>query len=95
MRIRSSGAPEIEWSRTYGGADRDLANCVVNASDGGYLMAGVTESFGAGGTDFWLVKVTSSGVMQWNKTLGGSQDDFAWCVVATSDGGYAIAGDMY
>lgn len=92
QRAKSFGAPEIEWSRTYGGVDRDSATCVVNASDGGYLMTGITESFGAGGRDFWLVKVTSSGVMQWNKTVGGDQDDDARCVVVTSDGGYAIAG---
>ncbi|MFQ6068422.1 MAG: CARDB domain-containing protein [Candidatus Bathyarchaeia archaeon] len=84
--------PTIEWNRTYGGMDYDWAWSVVQTSDGGYAMAGLTWSFGVAGPDFWLVKVDSSGNMQWDKTYGGSSDDGAYSVVQTSDGGYAIAG---
>jgi len=81
-----------EWSKTYGGAGSDEAFSLVQASDGGYALAGYTGSFGAGGNDFWLVKTDAAGNMQWNKTYGGAGFDFPRSLVATSDGGYAIAG---
>jgi predicted secreted protein len=51
-----------------------------------------TNSFGAGGNDFWLIKTDATGVMQWNKTYGGTGAENANCMVLTSEGGYAIAG---
>jgi hypothetical protein len=80
------------WSKTYGGADHDVAYSVVQTSDGGYAIVGRTGSFGAGYHDFWLVKADAGGNMQWNKTYEGALDDVAYSVVQTSDGGYAIAG---
>jgi hypothetical protein len=64
----------------------------VQTVDGGYALAGLTYSFGAGGLDFWLVKTDASGTMMWNKTYGGTNWDMAFALVQTSDGGYAIAG---
>lgn len=83
---------ETEWTRTYGGANDDRASCVIQTSDDGYAIAGRTNSFGAGGYDFWLVKTNSSGDMEWNKTLGGARDDYARAVIQTTDGGFAVAG---
>jgi hypothetical protein len=80
------------WSQAYGGAGDDWACSVVATSDGGYAIAGTTDSFGAGGADFWLVKTDANGVMEWNRTYGGTGDDLACSLVATSDGGYALAG---
>ena len=71
----------------------DGAYSVVQTSDGGYAMAGHTDSFGAGNYDFWLVKVDASGNAMWNQTYGGANSDIALSVVQTSDGGYAIAGE--
>jgi hypothetical protein len=82
-----------EWNKTYGGTEGDVALSVVQTSDGGYATAGCTDSYGVGGFDFWLVKTDSSGNMQWNKTYGGAQDDFARALVQSGDGGYAMAGD--
>jgi hypothetical protein len=82
----------IQWNRTYGGTGEDVAYSLVASTDGGYVLAGDTWSFGAGGADFWLVKTDSLGNMQWNKTYGGTGDDCARTLVVTSDGGYAIAG---
>jgi hypothetical protein len=65
---------------------------VVQTGDGGYAIAGFTESFGAGGWDFWLVKTDASGNLEWDKTYGGVEDDSARHAFQTSDGGYAIAG---
>jgi hypothetical protein len=92
QQTESSEPPATEWTRTYGGADIEGAFCVVETSDGGYALAGYTISFGAGGMDFWLVKVDSSGSQEWDKAYGGTNDEQAVCVVETSDGGYALAG---
>ena len=82
----------MQWNKTYGGTGNDEARSLVATPDGGYGMAGRTESFGAGGYDFWLVKVDSSGNTQWNQTYGGPDNDYPSCIVQASDGGYAIAG---
>jgi hypothetical protein len=88
----ASVAAASMWSQTYGGTGNDYAYSVVATFDGGYAVAGSTESFGAGGEDFWLVKTDEFGNMEWNQTYGGAEDDVACSLVATSDGGYAIAG---
>ena len=84
--------PETEWNQTYGGTSDDQAYSVVQTGDGGYAIAGSTNSFGVGGWDFWLVRTDSTGNMQWNQTYGGTGWDRAYSVVQTGDGGYAIAG---
>jgi len=64
----------------------------VQTDDGGYALAGTTESFGTGDYDFWLVKTDASGAMQWSQTYGGTYAEEAYALVQTGDGGYAIAG---
>jgi len=88
----SSAPPPTEWNKTYGGTGDDWAGSVVQTSDGGFVMAGGTDSFGAGDYDFWLVKTDAEGNMEWNKTYGGTDIDTARSVIQTGDGGYAIAG---
>jgi len=80
------------WSRTYGGAGQEVAYSLVETSDGGYAIAGYTNSSGAGYDDFWLVKTDANGNIEWNKTYGGAGSDRAYSLVETSDGGYALAG---
>jgi hypothetical protein len=89
---KAAEPPATEWTHPYGGANWDGAQSLVQAGDGGYVMAGSTLSYGAGGYDFLLVKTDANGNMQWNKPYGGSNDDMAYSVVQASDGGYAIAG---
>jgi len=84
--------PATEWNKTFGGIGYDWAYSVVQTSDGGYLVAGLTSSFGAGQSDVWLVKTDSAGNMEWNKTYGGAGHDGALSVQKTSDGGYIVAG---
>jgi len=84
--------PATEWNKTYGGAHNDQAWSVEQTSDGGYIIAGDTSSFGAGGRDFWLVKTDGSGNPQWNKTYGEAGEDTAWSVQQTGDGGFIVAG---
>jgi len=83
----------VRWSKRYGGVYDDCAFCVQQTSDMGYVVTGSTDSSGAGGSDFWLVKADSNGNMQWNKTFGGSNSDRAFSVAQTADGGYIIAGE--
>jgi hypothetical protein len=90
--VRTDSSGNAQWSQTYGGRAQDGAYSVIQTSDGGYALAGYTDSFGAGSFDFWLVKTNSSGGMMWNQTYGGTGDDEVSCVIQTSDGGYALAG---
>jgi hypothetical protein len=90
--IKTDASGNIEWNQTYGGTEPDIAFSVNQTSDGGYILAGETPSFGAGDYDFWLVKTDSSGNMEWNQTYGGTEVDWAWSMVVASDGGYALAG---
>jgi uncharacterized delta-60 repeat protein len=90
VKLYSSGS--VAWTKTIGGSGDDQANSVVQSSDGGYVVAGYTTSFGASGADMYVVKLGSGGNVQWTKTIGGSDDDFANSVIQSSDGGYVIAG---
>ncbi|UCC33796.1 MAG: hypothetical protein JSW53_01985, partial [Candidatus Bathyarchaeota archaeon] len=90
VKTDSSGA--VQWNQTYGGAGSDYPHSVLQTSDGGYALAGYTNSYGAGDHDSWLVKTGSSGVMQWNQTYGRANSDVAYSMVRTDDGGYALAG---
>jgi uncharacterized delta-60 repeat protein len=89
----SRSSPVEEWSQTFGGSSNDYGYSVAVTSDGGYIIAGYTESYGAGGYDVWLIKTGADGDEEWNQTFGGLSDDFGYSVAQTSDGGYIIAGD--
>ncbi|NQS97598.1 MAG: right-handed parallel beta-helix repeat-containing protein, partial [candidate division Zixibacteria bacterium] len=80
------------WSQTIGGSDFEKAYSVQQTADGGYIIAGYTSSYGAGGYDAYLIKTDTSGNEQWSQTFGGSDNDFGYSVQQTSDGGYIITG---
>ena len=80
------------WEKTYGGSDDDRAYSIQQTTDGGYIVAGRTNSFGAGYADVYLIKLDADGKMVWEKTYGGSDDDGAWSIQQTKDGGYIVAG---
>ena len=84
--------PEEEWSSTFGGADDDRGYSVQQTSDGGFIIVGLTKSFGAGEYDVYLVKTGASGNEEWSKTFGGSDWDWGSSVQQTSDGGFVIIG---
>ena len=70
----------------------DRATSLIQITDGGYAVAGLTSSKGAGGEDFWVIKLDKQGKMVWDRTYGGSVDDRATSLIQTTDGGYAVAG---
>ncbi|MGR3177185.1 MAG: hypothetical protein ACUZ8E_03905 [Candidatus Anammoxibacter sp.] len=82
-----------QWAATYGGVGGDEAEIIQQTSDGGYIVAGETRSFGAGGGDLWVLKLDSSGGVQWQKTYGGTNDDKPVFIQQTSDGGYIVVGE--
>jgi hypothetical protein len=81
------------WIKTFGGSSSDGGSSVQQTSDGGYIIAGGTESYGTGSWDVYLVKTDASGNQQWYRTFGDSSwDEGAYSVQQTTDGGYIIAG---
>jgi hypothetical protein len=86
--FKTNSTGYTEWNQTYGDGS---AASLVATSDGGYAISGSAPD-GNGWGDFWLVKTDASGNMEWNQTYGGISDDVARSLVATSDGGYALAG---
>jgi hypothetical protein len=90
--IKTDSGGTLQWDQTYGGSGNDIGYSVRQTTDGGFVIAGFTESYGAGGWDVWLIKTDSGGVLQWDQTFGGSADDTGYSVRQTTDGGYVIAG---
>jgi hypothetical protein len=104
--IKLDRSGNIVWQKTLGGTGDDQANAITASSDGGFIVAGSAGntsgyvggyesgdvSGNRGEIDFWVVKLTNSGNLVWQKSLGGSGSDYAYAVTATSDGGCAVAG---
>ncbi|WP_340201282.1 hypothetical protein [Ascidiimonas sp. W6] len=95
-RLNASGA--IVWQRYFGGTNNDRAHAVVQANDGGFVLAGYTESDdfdiseSNGSYDFWALKISADGAQLWERTYGGSGIDRANAIVKTLDNGYIIVG---
>lgn len=84
------GTPE--WARAYGGPEHDAAKAIIQAADGGFLVAGETWGFGARTSDILLVKIGADGSLEWGKTYGGPGIDRAVSLVGTTDGGCVVSG---
>ena len=72
IKFNSSG---VEWNRTFGGIYSDRGNSIVLDSFDNIYITGYTKSFGAGGSDIWVLKINSTGVLEWNHTWGGIYDE--------------------
>jgi uncharacterized protein YegL len=90
--------PKLIWQKTLGGSSSEDVSSFQQTKDGGYIIAGSTNSNdmdvtgNRGMADYWIVKLNAKGVIEWQKTFGGTGDDFAKSIMQTSDGGYVVAG---
>ncbi len=82
----------IPWQRTYGGPEDDWANEIAMLPDGGFIVAGWTESTGAGKEDAWLLRLDCFGTILWERTCGGGEDEKAIAVAVPPGGGFIVAG---
>ena len=96
--VKLDNGANILWQKSLGGSGNDFPRSVVAMADGSCVVAGSTASVDGqvtgnhGGQDFWVVRLDNTGALQWQKCLGGSGDDNAFSVAATSDGGFLVAG---
>lgn len=81
-----------KFMKAYGGGALDQLYSIASTTDSGYILAGKTRSFGAGGDDAYLVKVDKGGNVQWSRAFGGSNDDAAFGVAQAHNGGYIAVG---
>jgi len=90
LKLNADGT--VAWQNDYGDVGDDRAYAVSATVDGGYIVAGGTSSFGAGGYDLWLLKLQANGAVTWQKAYGETGDEEARAVQETIDGGYILAG---
>jgi WD40 repeat protein len=91
--LKLSQAGEVQWQCAYGGSLSDDANAILETRDGGFLIAGWSESFGAGGSDAWVVSLDSAGNVLWQKTYGGEGNDRIWGMLEMPDGTLVLVGE--
>ena len=92
--LKLSPVGDVEWQKTYGGDADDSAYYVQQTMDGAYIVVGNTNSFGAGSIDFWVLRLSSTGDVEWQKAYGGSDSDEVHSGQQTMDGGYIVAGGI-
>lgn len=96
--VKLNSAGDIQWQKSLGGSNVDAAQSIRQTTDGGYIIAGSSNSGDGdvtgnhGNYDYWIVKLDANGDMQWQKSLGGSGMDMAQSIQQTSEGGYIVAG---
>ncbi|MCP4633362.1 MAG: T9SS type A sorting domain-containing protein [candidate division Zixibacteria bacterium] len=90
LRVDKDG--DTLWTRTFGGFDNDRGFSVIRTDDGGYIVAGSTETYGAGGWDVYILKTNQNGDSLWAHTYGGANTDFVRCINECRDGGFILTG---
>lgn len=91
--FKLDSADTIVWFDIYGGDRREVPWYIANTTDGGYIVAGWSNSYSAGGDpDVYLLRLDSAGDIVWTRTYGGSKTDIAFSVHQTTDGGFIVAG---
>ena len=99
--VKLNLANNIQWQKSLGGAGNEQATCIIPTQAGGYAICGWTNSnnngdvlgfHGGVGRDFWVVVVNNLGAVQWQKCLGGTDDDVAYSIIQVADGSFYVAG---
>lgn len=102
--IKLTAAGNIKWQKCLGGTDNEFAQSIRQTTDGGYIVAGYSRSKdgdltnhhgGERSNDYWVIKLDSTGSIQWQRSLGGRGNDYAYSVVQTVDGDYVVAGTSF
>ena len=101
--VKTDSLGVIQWQNTIGGNDEDYLYSLQQTTDGGYILGGGSNSNISsdktedrqGGFDYWIVKTNSLGVIQWQNTIGGNQDDNLYSLQQTNDGGYILGGESW
>ncbi|HNJ90106.1 MAG TPA: putative metal-binding motif-containing protein, partial [Chitinophagales bacterium] len=101
--LKISGSGELEWQKSYGGSNYDYAQSIQQTNDGGYIVAGVSASVdgditghhGINKYDYWIIKLSFAGELEWEKSFGGTNDDYARSVKQVSGDGYIITGSTW
>ncbi len=96
IKLDSNGT--TQWQKTYGGTDNDRANYAAETNDGGFVISGHSESNDIdltqnyGNKDFWILKLSGSGLLQWKKSVGGNLEDNSYSIAQSNDGGIIAVG---
>jgi len=91
----------IIWRKYFGGTNNDRAHAVVQANDGGFVLAGFSESDdfdisnSKGSYDFWVVKLSATGELIWEHSYGGTGIEISYDIAKTDDNGYVIVGNTF
>ena len=93
--IKTNEFGNAEWQRTFGGGGNEEGHSVQQTTEGDYIIAGDTSSYGSGNSDVYLIKTNANGDLEWQKTFGGKDNDYGYSVKQTTDGGYIITGGTY
>ncbi|MBP6731060.1 MAG: T9SS type A sorting domain-containing protein [Chitinophagales bacterium] len=97
--IKTNNAGTITWQKNYGGSKEDRAKSIIQMADGGYAVVGYSTSSDSdvtvnnGGYDIWVIKINSTGTLLWQKSLGGSGDDFGFTVLEDAGGAVVVGGE--
>ena len=90
LKLNSTG--DLQWNQTFGGEEIDMVNSLVSTIDNGFMVVGSTQSYGAGSLDAWVLKLNSTGDLQWNKTFGGTDLDWAEDIIRDGADGFMVVG---
>ena len=101
--VKIDGQGNLLWEKSYGGTNEDQLRSVVQTTDGGYMIGGISKSGISGdksqgtqgGMDYWIIKTDPSGNMQWDRRYGGMYDDYLFSALQCSDKGFILAGSSW
>jgi len=97
IKLNANGLKQ--WSNYYGGTFTDTAYDAIQTEDNGYMIVGASDSTDVdisnnhGGYDFWVINISNTGELIWEKSFGGNETDEARAISKTSDGNYLVVGD--